>query len=136
MRRMAVRALVFDVFGTLVDWRSTVAGAFSAGGVDDNADELADEWRSRFWPAVMEVNKGERPWANFDELHLMTLSELLVEHDLDIPAEERPRLIEAWHRLDPWPDSPSGLAALRDRHITGALSNGHTALLVGPPRPG
>ena len=66
---MAVRALVFDVFGTLVDWRSGIARAFLASKVSGDPEELADAWRARFWPMLAAVNGGERPWANFDELH-------------------------------------------------------------------
>ena len=133
---MAVRALVFDVFGTLVDWRSGIAAAFRAGGVAGDPVELADAWRARYEPILAEVNEGTRPWGNFDELHLATLDDLLAEHGLDLPAEERRRLVHAWHRLDPWPDVPAGLEALRRRHITATLSNGHLALLVDLARHG
>jgi len=133
---MPVRALVFDVFGTLVDWRSTVAEAFRASGVAGDPGELAIEWRERFWPVIAEVNKGERPWANFDELHQATLDELLAERGVELPVEERHRLVGAWHRLDPWPDSREGLEALRRGRVTAALSNGHVALLVDLARHG
>src|SRR3954453_8435881 len=126
---MAVRALVFDVFGTVVDWRSVVARALADAGVPGEADELADEWRHRFWPVIGHVVGGERPWANFDELHRMTLDALLEERGVDLSEDERRRLVAAWHRLDPWPDARSGLEELRRTHVTAALSNGHTALL-------
>jgi 2-haloacid dehalogenase len=130
-----VRALAFDVFGTLVDWRSGIAEAFRANGLDD-PEALADEWRARFWPAAAEVNQGIRPWANFDELHLATLDDLLSDRAIDLPAEERHKLVGAWHRLDPWPDVPTGLEALRTRRVVAALSNGHMALLVDLVRHG
>ena len=133
---VAVRALVFDVFGTLVDWRSGIANAFRATGLAGAPEELADEWRARFWPATGEVNKGERTWANFDELHLATLDDLLAERAIDLPAEQRHELVGAWHRLDPWPDARSGLEALRAQRVVAALSNGHTALLVDLARHG
>jgi 2-haloacid dehalogenase len=133
---MAVRALVFDVFGTLVDWRSGVAEAFRAGGVTGDPEELADAWRARYRPILTEVNEGSRPWGNFDDLHLVTLDDLLAERGLDVPIEERRRLVEAWHRLDPWPDVVAGLEALRRRLVTAALSNGHLALLVDLARHG
>jgi 2-haloacid dehalogenase len=107
-----------------------VAQAFRAAGVPGNADELADEWRSRYWPLLRDVNDGARPWANFDEHHLLTLGELLGERGLELPAEEQQRLVSAWHRLEPWPDVRTGLEQLRRVRITAALSNGHTALLV------
>jgi 2-haloacid dehalogenase len=133
---VAVRALVFDVFGTLVDWRSGIAEAFRAGGVAGDPAELADAWRARYQPILAEVNEGSRPWGNFDELHLATLDHLLAERGLDLPLGERRRLVNAWHRLDPWPDVPAGLEALRRRHITATLSNGHLALLVDLARHG
>ena len=127
---MAVRALVFDVFGTLVDWRSGVAEALRASGVDGDPHELADEWRARYRPILEEVNEGSRPWSNFDDLHLATLGDLLAERGADLGPGERRRLVKAWHSLDPWPDVRPGLEALREHHVTAALSNGHVALLV------
>src|SRR5204862_4146293 len=129
-------ALVFDVFGTLVDWRSAIADAFRASGVAGDPGELADDWRGRLWPVTAEVNNGERPWLNFDDLHRATLAELLSARNAELPAEDQDRLVQAWHRLDPWPDSRAGLEALREQCVTGALSNGHTALLVDLARHG
>jgi 2-haloacid dehalogenase len=131
-----VRAVVFDVFGTLVDWRSGVAQAFRASGTAGDPEELADAWRARYRPALDEVNEGSRPWGNFDELHRATLDDLLAERGLDLAGDPRRRLVDAWHRLDPWPDVRAGLDALRRRRVTAALSNGHLALLVDLARHG
>jgi 2-haloacid dehalogenase len=131
-----VRALAFDVFGTLVDWRAGVANAFRASGVEGDAAELADAWRARYRPILAEVGSGERPWGNFDELHRATLDALLAERGIDVEAEERARLVHAWHRLDPWPDVRAGLDALRRSFVTAMLSNGHMALLVELARHG
>ena len=133
---MAVRALVFDVFGTVVDWRSVVARALEEAGMPGDAGDLADDWRHRFWPVIGHIVSGEQPWANFDELHRATLDELLEERGVDLPEDERRRLVAAWHRLDPWPDARGGLEELRRTHVTAALSNGHTALLVDLVRHG
>ena len=133
---MAVPALVFDVFGTLVDWRSGIARAFDESKVPGDPEELADAWRASFWPMLVAVNKGERPWGNFDELHAAALSNLLTERDMDLPAVERARLVDAWHRLDPWPDVRTGLATLRRQRVVASLSNGHVALLVDLARHG
>ena len=133
---MAVRALVFDVFGTLVDWRSGAAEAFRATAVSGDPEELADAWRRRYVPILAEVNDGSRPWGNFDELHLVTLDDLLAERGEDPPLEVRHRLVAAWHRLEPWPDVREGLEALRRQRVTAALSNGHLALLVDLARHG
>src|ERR671932_322225 len=112
---MPVRALVFDVFGTLVDWRSGVAGAFRACRVPGDPEDLADAWRARYRPILAEVNDGARPWGTFDELHLVTLDDLLTARGASLDAEVRRRLVAAWHRLGPWPDVPAGLEALRRR---------------------
>jgi 2-haloacid dehalogenase len=133
---MAVRALVFDVFGTLVDWRSGVTDAFRAMRVPGDPEELADAWRARYRPILAEVNNHARPWGNFDDLHLVTLTDLLTERGVDLPAEQRRRLVRSWHQLDPWPDVPRGLDALRRQRVTSALSNGHLALLIDLARHG
>jgi 2-haloacid dehalogenase len=133
---MAVRALIFDVFGTLVDWRSAIAAAFRRSGAGGDAEELADAWRARYRPILAEVNEGARPWGDFDELHLATLDDLLAERGIELPADERRRLVAAWHALDPWPDVRGGLEELRRRHVTATLSNGHVALLIDLARHG
>jgi 2-haloacid dehalogenase len=136
LRAMPVRALVFDVFGTLLDWRSGVAEAFAASGVPGAPFELADAWRARYRPILEEVNDGSRPWGDFDELHRATLDDLLGERDVDLPADERQALVGAWHRLEPWTDVRGGLEALRAEHVIATLSNGHLALLVDLARHG
>jgi 2-haloacid dehalogenase len=133
---VAVRALVFDVFGTLVDWRCGIAAALRESGAPGDPEELADAWRARYRPILTEVNEGARPWGDFDALHLATLDDLLAERGLDLPAEARRRLVRAWHRLDPWPDVRTGLEALRRERVTSTLSNGHVALLVDLARHG
>ena len=126
-----MKALVFDVFGTLVDWRSAIAAAFRASAVPGDPEELADAWRARYRPILEEVNDGARPWGDFDELHHATLADLVT---VDPPTAER--LVGAWHRLDPWPDVRTGLEELRRGHVTATLSNGHLALLVDLARHG
>jgi 2-haloacid dehalogenase len=133
---VAVRALAFDVFGTLVDWRSGIADAFRSSGLAGDPEELADAWRGRYVPIMLEVNAGRRPWGKFDELHFATLADLLDERGLEVSDHERRRLVTAWHRLAPWPDVRSGLELLRRRFVTAALSNGHTALLIDLARHG
>ena len=133
---MAVGALVFDVFGTLVDWRSGVAGAFRAAGVGDDGEALADAWRDRYPGILADVNAGRRAWGDFDELHLETLDAVLADHDLAAPEPVRHELVAAWHRLDPWPDVRDGLEALRAVGLTATLSNGHLRLLADLARHG
>jgi 2-haloacid dehalogenase len=104
--------------------------------VEGSPDELADDWRARYVPILMEVNSGERPWGGFDELHHATLDDLLAERDLDLEGDERHRLVQAWHLLDPWPDVREGLEALRAERVVATLSNGSVALLVDLARHG
>jgi 2-haloacid dehalogenase len=127
---LEVRALTFDVFGTLLDWRSAICDAFLETGLDGDPGELADDWRARLWPITGEVNEGRRSWANFDELHHATLGDLLAERGLELSSQARSELVQAWHRLGPWPDVRAGLQALRTDRVVAALSNGHIALLV------
>lgn len=134
-----VRALVFDVFGTCVDWRSGVIREIEAAarrrGVAVDAAALADAWRGRYQPAMERVRSGERPWTVLDVLHRESLDALLPDFGLAMLAEEeREDLTRAWHRLDPWPDVLPGLARLRRRYILATLSNGNVALLVNMAR--
>lgn len=127
---MAVRALAFDVFGTLLDWRSAVAQAFRDSGLPGDAEELALDWRERLWPLLGQVNDGTRPWGNMDDLHRSGLDDLLSDREFELPEEGRERLVSAWHRLEPWPDVRAGLEEIRRRLPVAALSNGHVAMLV------
>lgn len=133
---MQIRALTFDVFGTLVDWRSGIADAFRASGLEVDPEESADAWRARLWPIAAQVNDQRRPWGDFDELHEATLTDLLTERGLELSPEARSTLVKGWHRLDPWPDVREGLEALRAERPVAALSNGHVGLLVDLARHG
>lgn len=125
-----MRALVFDVFGTVVDWRSGVTREVSRllPGVD--AEAFADAWRWRYGPSMERVRRGERAWANLDTLHRESLDVLLGEFGQDPDEATRAELVLAWHRLDPWPDTVAGLTRLRERYVLASLSNGNVALLV------
>jgi 2-haloacid dehalogenase len=141
---MAIRALGFDVFGTVVDWRTSiaheVAPVLAQLGRDDVGPEaFAMAWRSRYNPAMEEVRSGRRPFVVLDVLHRETLEATLREFAIDPAAVGDERLAElnlAWHRLDPWPDSAAGLARLRDRYPVVSLSNGNVALMVDLSRYG
>ncbi len=130
-----VKALAFDVFGTVVDWRSSVIREGEELGKAKNlrADwaTFADEWRSRYAPSMDRVRRGEIPWANLDALHRASLEDLLVEFGIEgLTEEEKDHLNKVWHRLDPWPDSVPGLTRLRERYVLTTLSNGNVALLT------
>ncbi|HEX5640081.1 MAG TPA: haloacid dehalogenase type II [Burkholderiaceae bacterium] len=134
----AFKALVFDVFGTVVDWREGVArdlAAFlkkhGAAGIDPHA--VADAWRRRYQPAMEECRSGRRPFTRLDVLHRENLDAVLAEHGVDlqrVDAAELDDLNRAWHRLDPWPDAVPGLLRLKSRHVIAPLSNGNVALLL------
>jgi 2-haloacid dehalogenase len=136
---MSVQALVFDVFGTVVDWRSSVARAVAAAarriGVATDGTALADAWRAEYAPAMDRVRRGELPWTTIDVLHRAALDALLARFGLAALDEAaRADLNRAWHRLDPWPDSVAGLRRLRHRFTLATLSNGNVALLAGMAR--
>jgi 2-haloacid dehalogenase len=137
------QALVFDVFGTLVDWYTPIRRLAEQVGAELGRDidggRLATSWRRRYWPAMDTVVAGDRPWCNFDELHRGTLADTLAELGAGLPdlAEpERERLVAEWHRLPPWADTVAGLAELRTSFITATLSNGHVRMLVDLARHG
>lgn len=134
-------ALSFDVFGTVVDWRSGVAREsgrhLAALGRDDDPAGFADAWRRRYQPAMNRVRSGERPFVVLDVLHRETLEAELAARGLDPAALGEERLADwtrAWHRLDPWPDSVAGLERLRRRFPLVTLSNGNVALVVAMAR--
>ncbi len=130
-----VRALTFDVFGTVVDWRSSIAreGQLLAGGRDFDVDwhEFADQWRAGYGPMMNRVRSGELPWTKIDDLHRMILDELIGEYRLgELSEAERVHFNLAWHRLSPWPDAVAGLNRLKTRFVITTLSNGNVALLT------
>lgn len=132
---MTTKALLFDVFGTCVDWRSgvarDVAAAAARAGVTVDAAAFADAWRKLYQPSMERVRSGARPWTILDALHRESLDSLLPKYGLGGLSEaERADLNRAWHRLDPWPDAVSGLTRLKRRYIIAPLSNGNVALLT------
>jgi 2-haloacid dehalogenase len=130
-----VKALVFDVFGTVVDWRGSIIRELEALGREKGLRvdwaRFADEWRGGYQPAMQRVRTGSLPWTRIDDLHRMILDELLAKHAITTLSEaEKAHLNRAWHRLDPWPDAVEGLARLKRTFIIGTLSNGNMGLLV------
>ncbi len=130
-----IHALVFDVFGTVVDWRGSIIAAGAAWdrahGTAIDWAAFADAWRGRYAPSMERVRRGEQPWANLDTLHRQSLTELLPQFGFPALSDaEQDDLVRVWHRLDPWPDSVPGLARLRARYTLAPLSNGNVALLT------
>ena len=130
-----VQALLFDVFGTVVDWRSSLIddlARFGAGkGVKADWAAFADDWRGLYQPAMDEVRTGRRPWTILDVLHRESLDKLLVKYALTGLSEaDKDHVNKVWHRLKPWPDTVEGLRRLKSRYIIGTLSNGNVGLLT------
>jgi len=133
-----VKALLFDVFGTVVDWRSGVAREATpflvrhgVGQVDPAA--FADAWRRAYQPSMEEVRSGRRAFVPLDVLHRENLERILPEFGIQsesVPAPELDELNLAWHRLDPWPDSVAGLTRLKSRYVIAPLSNGNVRLMM------
>lgn len=130
-----VKALAFDVFGTVVDYRTTIVDEGALLGEDKRLEvdwgAFADAWRGRYRPSMDRVMRGELPWTNLDALHRTSLDGLLEEFGVRGLSEgEKERLNGVWHRLQPWGDSVPGLVRLRTRFVLATLSNGNVRLLV------
>lgn len=130
-----IQALTFDVFGTVVDWRSSVtregAALGAALGIERDWAQFADDWRALYQPAMSQVRDGERPWTTLDALHRMNLDQLLERYEIaGLSEAEVEQLNRAWWRLDPWPEAVAGLQRLRTKYLLATLSNGNVALMV------
>jgi 2-haloacid dehalogenase len=140
---LRVRAVLFDVFGTVVDWRSGISAAvrsFADGhGLELDPEAFADSWRGQYQPAMQQVRSGERPFVSLDVLHRENLDDVLRGLGLD-PGGFDPQALDglarAWHFLPPWPDSVAGIAAIKRGYIVGPLSNGNTSLLLDMAKAG
>ncbi len=135
MATIGVKGLLFDVFGTVVDWRGSIIREGEEWNRSKSQDidwaAFADAWRGSYRPSMERVRRGELPWTNLDALHRMSLEELLVEFGLEgLDEEEKDRLNRVWHRLEPWPDAVPGLARLKQSYLISTLSNGNVALLA------
>lgn len=132
---MQIKALTFDVFGTVVDWRSSIirdgVRLGKAKRLDVDWSAFADAWRAGYGPAMHRVRQGELPWTKIDDLHRMILDEILDQFEIDnLNEDEKNALNEVWHRLDPWPDAVGGLLRLKSQFVIATLSNGNVSLLT------
>lgn len=130
-----LKAILFDTFGSVVDWRSSVTAEIAAfteaRGVTLHAEAFADAWRGAYKPSMDRVRTGAQPWTILDDLHRASLETLAPRFGLtDLTASELDHLTRIWHRLRPWPDSVAGLTRLKAKFIIAPLSNGNVALLV------
>jgi 2-haloacid dehalogenase len=128
-----LRVLLFDVFGTLVDWRASLVELAAATAGDANAEAdwsaVIDDWRRAYQPAMDRVRTGAA-WRDLDSLQRETLSDVLTRRHIRLSAEHFESLVQGWRQLRPWPDTAAGLDRLRRGYVTATLSNGHIALLV------
>ena len=138
LQERAVRAIIFDTFGTIVDWRGSLINSFQCFGTERGLEvpweKLVDRWRAAYQPSLNRVRRGELEWTILDELHHAALVELLPEFGIaSLPEPDLRFLTSCWHRLSPWPDAVQGLRCLRRKYIIGPLSNGNLSLF-GQPR--
>jgi len=130
-----VEAMTFDVFGTVVDWRTSIIREGQVLSLEKEFDldweSFADAWRSGYGPAMNRVRTGELPWLKIDQLHRIILDDLLVEYDFPAMSDgEIDHLNRVWHRLIPWPDTVRGLGRLKAKFVLATLSNGNVSLLT------
>lgn len=133
--QLNVKALIFDVFGTLVDWRNSVAREverlLGPQGTRLDALAFADDWRAQYQPAMEQVRAGHMPFCKLDTLHRHNLDIVLRQRGLETLDENTKRELNlAWHRLDAWPDVAPGLADLRKKFLLAPCSNGNISLMV------
>jgi 2-haloacid dehalogenase len=132
----AVKALTFDTFGTVVDYRSTIIAEGEAlnraKGLKVDWAKFADAWRAGYAPAMDRVRKGEIPWTKLDALHRIMLDKVMTDFGLKgrLSEAETDRLNRVWHRLKPWPDAVAGLTRLKKKYIIAPLSNGNVSLMT------
>jgi 2-haloacid dehalogenase len=138
---MPVKALVFDVFGTVVDWRTSIIEQFQVfgrtKGITVNWEAFVDDWKSCYRPSMEAIRAGRLPWSNVDGIFRKKLNLLLDEYRITGLSEaETTRLNRAWHWCKPWPDVVAGLARLKAKYVLSTLSNGDVACLVNMARYG
>lgn len=133
-----MKAIVFDVFGTIVDWRSSLIKQFNELekelGIELPSEVLADQWRQLYAPSMDRVRKGEIPWTVLDDLHRESLVRLLNQHGIALDEATIDRVNYFWHQLEPWPDVPHGLQRLKEHTIIATLTNGNVSLMVDVAR--
>jgi 2-haloacid dehalogenase len=130
-----IQALLFDVFGTVVDWRGSIIAELTGFGADRGIaadwEAFTDDWRGLYQPAMEEVRSGRRPWTILDVLHRESLDKLVATYAIaGLSAADKDHLNRVWHRLKPWPDVVEGLTRLKRSYIIGTLSNGNVGLLT------
>jgi 2-haloacid dehalogenase len=133
--KQSIKAIAFDVFGTVVDWhggiRAEAAALAARHGIAGDWGQFASDWRAGYPVAMNRVRSGELPWTRIDGLHRLILEEVAGRHGLgELPPAELDELNRAWHRLPAWPDAVEGVAQLKQAYIVTTLSNGNFSLLT------
>ena len=136
-----LKVCIFDVFGTVVDWRgSLIEDLPQMGrkhGLDTDWTSFAVDWRGLYQPQMQRVRKGEIPWTNIDELHKEAFEMLLKKRGLKHPGEKATwEFTRLWHKLRPWPDSVEGIGMMKKKYVVATLSNGNVALLINMAKNG
>lgn len=134
-----VKALLFDVFGTVVDWRGSITREMQRFGkqhtIDQNWEQFALDWRALYDPSMERIRSGNRDYVKLDELHLENLMQLVPEYSLQsLSATQLNNINQVWHRLQPWPDCLPGLHRLKRQYTLATLSNGNVSLMVNMAR--
>ncbi len=133
-----MKAIVFDVFGTIVDWRSSLIRQFKALetelGIEIPCEVITDQWRQHYAPSMDRVRNGEIPWTVLDDLHRESLVTLLNQHGIALDEATIDRINHFWHQLEPWPDVQNGLQRLKAHTIIATLTNGNISLMVDVAR--
>ncbi len=135
MSRKQPVVIVFDTFGTVVDWRGSLiadlTGFGEKRGIAADWPALIDAWRASYHPSMDRVRKGELPWTKLDDLHRASLDKLVAEFGIKgLTEQDLVHINLGWHRLNGWPDSVPGLTRLKTRYVIGPLSNGNVSLLT------
>ena len=126
-----IKVLAFDIFGTVVDWHSSIVQEVERLALNIDANQFALDWRAGYRPAMDQVLSGQQPWTSIDDIHRLILDELLVKYQISTLSEaQKNDLNFIWHRLNPWPDSVAALNQLKQDYIICTLSNGNIRLLV------
>jgi len=135
MANTNLKALLFDVFGTVVDWRGSITREMQRFGKDHQIDQdwqqFALDWRALYQPAMETIRTGNRGYVKLDQLHRENLQQLVIDYQLDTLDEQQlDHINRVWHRLQPWADTLPGMIRLKKRFVLGSLSNGNVALMV------
>jgi len=136
-----IKAMTFDVFGTVVDWRSSIIEEFRSfgreRGISVDWEGFVDNWKSSYRSGMDAVRAGKLPWTNVDSLYRKKLEALLDEYGIQgLSEKEKISMNRSWHRSNPWPDSGAGLNRLKEKYILSTLSNGDIACLVNMAKHG